>query len=190
VKKKTIFLDRDGTIIVDKGYLADPAGVVLLPNAVKGMKLLLDNNFRIIVTTNQSGIARKYLTLKTLAAIHRNMKQQLARHGIKVAEIYYCPHGPHDSCKCRKPEPGMALKAKRKYGINLAETYGAGDKVRDVEFIKNFGGKGILVLTGLGKKERKLLKGLPRKSQPDFIAKDLYDMARWILQQQATDAHG
>ena len=151
---KAIFLDRDGTIIEEKEYLSDPDKVILVLNTIPALQLLQEMGFKLIVTTNQSGVARKIFNKDKLYEIHNKLKSLLTLNGIYLDAIYYCPHHPEQNCKCRKPKAGMAFGAKRRFNIDLRSSFSIGDKLSDVQFGKNFGGKGILVLTGYGKKEK------------------------------------
>ncbi len=173
-KNLAVFIDRDGTLIEDKGYLSDPGQVQFIPKSIDALKLLKNHNFKLIVITNQSGIARKYLTLKQLKKIHEKIVNILALNNVKLDAIYFCPHHPDQNCFCRKPNIKLALKAARRFNIDLKRSFAVGDKITDVLFAKKFGGKGILVLTGFGKKNK-------LKPRPDYIAKDFYSAAKWVI---------
>jgi D-glycero-D-manno-heptose 1,7-bisphosphate phosphatase len=182
VSNRAVFLDRDGTIIEEKGYLSDPDKVILELNTIPALKLLKENGFRLFVTTNQSGIARKYFQEGQLFEIHGKLKTLLSLNRIDLDGIFYCPHGPEDDCNCRKPKIGMALGAQRKFNIDLKSSYSIGDKLTDIQFAKNFGGKGVLVLTGFGKQENLKLKEKDNTINPDFVANDIYEAAKWVVQ--------
>jgi D-glycero-D-manno-heptose 1,7-bisphosphate phosphatase len=130
---KAVFLDRDGTIIEDRDYLADPEGVVLLPGVVEGLRRLREAGYLLVVVTNQSGAARGYFTETDIHGIHDELAKQLVAEGIALDAFYYCPHGPTDGCRCRKPLPGMTLQAAAEWNIDLAASVTIGDKLRDVE---------------------------------------------------------
>lgn len=176
-------IDRDGTLIEDKGYLADPAGAVLLPRAARALALLEQEGVAAVLATNQSGVARGYFDESAIHAVHARMEELLAAEGARLQGIHYSTafaeaddprfHGDLDT---RKPGPGMARRAAAQLGVEDAPLYAVGDKVADVEFGANAGGTGILVLTGEG--EASAAK-LPTGSAP--IVPDLYDAARWIL---------
>lgn len=129
--RKAIFLDRDGTLIEDRGYLADPEGVVLLSGAGDALRLLQDAGYLLIVVTNQSGIGRGYFTLEAMHTVNARMNELLAEHGVTIDDIRYCPHGPDDGCACRKPLPGMLCDAAEAHGIDLAQSAMIGDQPRD-----------------------------------------------------------
>lgn len=130
---KAVFLDRDGTINVDFGYVCRPQDLVFLPGAVEAMRLFRQAGYLLIVVTNQSGIARGYYTLEEVEAFHREMIRQLRYEGVELNDILICPHGPQDGCRCRKPSPMLVLEALKKYDIDPARSYLLGDKESDVE---------------------------------------------------------
>jgi histidinol-phosphate phosphatase family protein len=138
---KAVFLDRDGTIARDVPYCSRPEDFELLPGATEGIKLLNEHGFKVVVVTNQSGIARGYFTERTLAEIHDKMITQLAEHGAHVDAIYYCPHHPDDNCDCRKPKPRMVFQAARDLDIDLSQSYVIGDSEMDVELARQAGCK-------------------------------------------------
>src|SRR5271154_5158737 len=111
--RRLVLIDRDGTIIIDKVYLSDPDGIEFAPGAIEGLRLLREAGFALALITNQSGIARGYFDAATLERIHDRLQSMLAAEGLVLEAIYVCPHGPDDKCDCRKPAPGMALRAMR-----------------------------------------------------------------------------
>jgi D-glycero-D-manno-heptose 1,7-bisphosphate phosphatase len=125
-------LDRDGTIIVDKIYLADPEQIEFAPGVVEGLHSLRDAGVRFILITNQSGIARGYFTEDTLAQIHTRLCDLLMREGVRLEGIYHCPHGPEDDCSCRKPKPGLVRAAMSDFGFNPADAVLIGDSAADM----------------------------------------------------------
>lgn len=140
-----VMLDRDGTINVDKHYLADPAGLDLLPGAVEGLVKLRDAGAVLCIVTNQSGIGRGYFDRTTADSINDALAEMLKPHGIHFAHIALCPHAPDEACDCRKPAPGMALECAQATGLALAESWVIGDKASDVGLANNTGGRGILI---------------------------------------------
>lgn len=138
-------LDRDGTIIEDEHYLADPAHIRFCAGAVAGLTLLRDAGFRLAVITNQSGIARGYLSEQTLELIHVRLAAMLALHGIVLDAIYHCPHGPDDGCDCRKPLPGMIERAAAELDFGPDDAVVFGDAHRDMLAAQAFGALGIQV---------------------------------------------
>ena len=172
-----VLLDRDGTILAEKNYLASVNQVELLPGSLDGLRMLKDAGFGLIVVTNQSGIARGKLTVGTLEAIHAEMDRKLAAGGVRLDGLYYCPHGPDEGCQCRKPMPELARRAAADFGFDLREAFVIGDKPADVELGRNCGARTILVRTGYGREHEDTVKA-------DLVADDLVDAARYILRQQ------
>lgn len=166
-----IFLDRDGTINHDKNYLSDEKDLILYKNIEKPLHKFKEMGFKIIIVTNQSGIARKYFTITKLKQINSKLVSMLKKLNVEIDGIYYCPHGPNDTCNCRKPKIGMALQASKELNIDLTKSYMIGDSIRDYLFGYNFGGKGILVLTGHGKKQFTKVKD--EKQKPLAVVKNL-----------------
>lgn len=175
--RRGVFLDRDGTIIQERGYLSDPETIELIPGATRAICLINRLGLAAVVVSNQSGVARGYVTLAQVEAIDRRLRLLLEQEGAFLDGMYYCPHLPADGCTCRKPEPGMLQKAAEELQIDLPGSYLAGDKTADIDTIHRVGGKGILVLTGYGRGEQ---GGIP----PDFVARDLLEAAYWILLQE------
>jgi D-glycero-D-manno-heptose 1,7-bisphosphate phosphatase len=174
-----VFLDRDDTLIRDKGYLNDPEQVEILPGAADAVRALNQAGIPVIIITNQSGIARGLLDEDTLKAIHARLLADLSAQAARIDAIYYCPHHPEGtweeyrvSCSCRKPEPGLLLMAADTFGLDLRRCYMVGDKSIDIETIHRVGGKGILL--GRGKK-------ITMDDSPDHIAEGLLDAVHWIL---------
>jgi D-glycero-D-manno-heptose 1,7-bisphosphate phosphatase len=174
-----VFLDRDDTIIRDPGYLSDPAGIDILPGAAEAICVLNESGIPSIIITNQSGIARGFFTEETLEAIHKRLTDLLAGQGAKIDAIYSCPHHPEGireeyriACTCRKPQPGLLLRAAEDFGLDLMHCYLVGDKPIDIETIHKVGGKGILVGAG---------KDLALKTKADFMAASIKDAVHWIL---------
>lgn len=139
-KRRAAFLDRDGTVLKSVAYyLTRPSEVELEPGAAQALRLLRQNGFLIIIVTNQAGVAKGLLSEETLAEIHRTMRQKLAQEGAHVDAIYYCPHHPEGlikrysgECDCRKPKPGLLLRAARELNIDLKHSVLIGDAERDI----------------------------------------------------------
>lgn len=178
-KAPAVFLDRDGTVNHEKGYLNDEKDLKLYSYAVKSILKLQKAGFKTVIITNQSGIARGYFTEKKLLVIHKTLLKMLKDAGVKIDGIYYCPHGTDDVCECRKPKTGMAVQAAKDLNIDLKRSYVVGDSIRDYKMGYNFGGKGILVLTGHGKKQVQNIKN--EKQKPLAVSKNLYDAVKVIL---------
>ena len=144
--RPAVFLDRDGTIIEDVGFLHTPLELRLLPGAARAITVLREVGFLVVIVSNQSGIARGYLTEEGLGEIHSALRDELRAHGTDVDAIYYCPHLPDGTvgeyareCECRKPSPGMLLRAARELSIDLSSSFAVGDSERDVLAGRNAG---------------------------------------------------
>ena len=172
-----MFLDRDGTINYDTNYVNHPDQLELLPGAAEGIQLLNQNNILTVVASNQSGVARGYLTIKTLEAIHRRLKVLLKRQGASLDALYYCPYHPEEKHPGRKPGIGMALAAQKEFGIDLSRSYMIGDSQSDMEFARNLRAKKILVLSGKSTGREAWVK----KAGVDCLAQNLLGAALWVV---------
>jgi histidinol-phosphate phosphatase family protein len=170
-----VFIDRDGTMARDVTYCSRPEDFDLFPTTARAVKLLRDYGFKVIVVTNQSGVARGYFSEEMLAGIHRKMEKELAAEGALLDGIYYCPHHPDGGCSCRKPKPGMALRAAADHDIDLERSFVVGDLPADVEL-----GRAVHCRTVLISDKENVEKG---PGSPDYIASDLYQAARWVVGQ-------
>lgn len=139
------FLDRDGTIIIDKVYLSTPEGIDFADGVIEGLKLLRDNGFGLIIITNQSGIGRGYFDVFQLDQIHKELLERLRQHGIDILKIYYCPHKPNDNCSCRKPMPGMINDALLDFDIDRVRAVFIGDSDADMGAARAAGIMGIKI---------------------------------------------
>jgi D-glycero-D-manno-heptose 1,7-bisphosphate phosphatase len=150
---KLAILDRDGVINHDSdAFIKSPDEWVALPGSLEAMARLSRAGWRVVIASNQSGIARGLFSMDTLNAIHTKMHEQLAAAGGKVDAIVICPHGPDDNCLCRKPRPGMFHDIARRFDIDLAQVPAVGDSLRDLQAAKEAGCAPWLVLTGKGEK--------------------------------------
>ena len=174
-QNKAIFLDRDGVINKEVSYLSDPEKFEFIEGSIEALKILKQKRFLLIIITNQAGIAKGFFTKETLTAIHNKMKRILKKNSIQLDDIYYCPHHPEfsGSCDCRKPNPGMILKAQSKYNINLTKSYMVGDTLKDIQTGIAARCKTVLVLTGYGNEEQKKIGTIA----PDMIFKNLKEFA-------------
>lgn len=177
--RPAVFIDRDGTLIQERKYLADPDGVKLVPGVPDALRALRDAGYALIVTTNQSGIARGYYTEDDYRAVARRLDRILEGEGAPVDATYHCPHHPEfdGPCECRKPGTGMHERAAREHGLDPARSWFLGDKVKDVLPARSLGGEGILVRTGFGAEEE------PRLPEGFRVADDLPGAARIILRE-------
>jgi D-glycero-D-manno-heptose 1,7-bisphosphate phosphatase len=155
--RRAVFLDRDGTINVEKDYLHRCDDFAFIPGAPEAIRRLKDAGFLVIVVTNQSGVARGYFDEAAVHALHEHIQQQLAGYGARIDAFYHCPHHPIEGvggfridCDCRKGSPGMLLQAAREYGLALDKSFMIGDKFADIEAGRAAGCRAILVRTGYG----------------------------------------
>lgn len=158
---RAAFLDRDGTINVDKGYISSPREIELIPGAAQGIRLLNGAGYTVFGVSNQSGVARGFFGIEEVLAVNRRVMELLSPEGAYIREILYCPHHPRGIvpeysivCECRKPLPGMVDAARQKHGFALAETIVIGDKICDVELGRNIAARTALVDTGFGAEEK------------------------------------
>jgi len=179
MSKRAVFLDRDGTININVNYLDSPDNFKMYKGVAEGIKLLNENNFLIIVITNQSGIARGFFSKKTLENIHKKMIEELKEKGAKVDAIYYCPHHPDDNCDCRKPRTGLLKKAVENFDISTVSSYFIGDRMLDVEAGYKIGCKTILVPEDKEKVKKEMKE---YKIEPDYICDNFYSGVLWILE--------
>jgi len=187
---KAVFLDRDGTINEEMGYVNHLDRFILLPHVGQAIRLLNDHQFKTVVVTNQSGVARGYFPERLVHLTHRKMEELLRQEGASLDGIYYCPHHPdagnppyRQKCNCRKPATGLIEKAVTDLDIDCSKSYVVGDRGADVEFAHRIGARGILVLTGFGKGEWEYSRESWRV-MPDHVARDLYEAVEWILLQR------
>jgi D-glycero-D-manno-heptose 1,7-bisphosphate phosphatase len=175
--RRAVFLDRDGTLIEDGIYLSDPERVVLLPGTAAALSDLRDAGFMLVVVTNQSGIARGLFSEDDYHAVAQRLDDVLAEAGSPADATMYCPHHPDfgPACECRKPATGMNRQAAAELGLDLADSYYVGDRVRDVAPARELGGVGVLVRTGYGGDEA------ARVAAGTAVVDDLGGAARLIL---------
>lgn len=183
----TVFIDRDGTINLDAGYINDPDNFVMYPYAPQAVRMFNESGFLAVVITNQAGIGRGFFTIETMNLIHKKMNAIFDAQGAKIDGLYYCPHQigakipEYDvDCRCRKPYTGMIEQAFAELPIDKSRTYFIGDKYSDMETGFNAGSKTIMVKTGYGKGEL-LQKSHKWARKPDAVCETLLDAARLIL---------
>ena len=148
--KKAVFLDRDGTLIVERNYLSSPDQVEILPGVAEGLKLLAEAGFLLVIVTNQSGVGRGYFTIERVAEVHDRMFTLLGLDRSFFAGVYICPHAPAEQCICRKPLPELAFRAAQEHNIDLANSWMIGDKPADINLARAAGTRAVLVRTGYG----------------------------------------
>jgi len=186
MKNKAVFIDRDGTINLDVHYLDNPDKFEMYLGVQIGVKKLQENGFKIIVITNQSGIARGYFTEEQLSGIHERMKQEFETFDVTLDGIYYCPHHPDDKCNCRKPHTGLFEKAIQEHNIDVEKSYVLGDKILDIGAGKKIGVKTVLIPEPHVRQEFLSQKN-EWKYHPDYIADDFKDAVEWILKIKGND---
>jgi len=209
---RAVFLDRDGTVSEEIGYIGPEAMAkyALIPGAAEGIRRLRAAGYLAVLVTNQSGVARGYYAEAQVHAVHARLAELLAGQGTALDMVRYCPHHPRPlsapdngemapgmraaqpvaavavGCACRKPKPGMALDAARELGLDLAQSWVVGDKAADLGLAANAGCRGILVLTGYGVSTLAKLRAEGR--EPAWVARDLAQAAEMILAQDREDA--
>jgi len=180
-KTPAVFLDRDGTLIRDVGYLNRPDQVEILPRVAEAIRLLREQGFLLVVVTNQSAVARGRLTEEDLGRIHGALNARLAQDGAQLDGIYYCPHHPtegvgpyHVECDCRKPNTGMIVKAVSDLGLDPSSSYVVGDKTSDMELAERIGAKGVRIAS-------QLVVGGDSPAPKYPVVADLWQAAEWIV---------
>ena len=185
---RAVFLDRDGVIIRQKEVVCKPGQMKILKNSDKAIKLLNELGFHVVVVTNQPQIAKNQCTVMDVKRINKLLKEKLAKRNAKIDAMYFCPHHPEKhhkdiapdrrkyriKCRCRKPNIGMLLQAKKRFKLNLPSGYIIGDRTVEIQTGKNAGCKSILLKTGYAGRDKKY------NTKPNFICKDLYSAAKLI----------
>ncbi|MFA5322206.1 MAG: HAD family hydrolase [Smithella sp.] len=191
MKKNTaVFLDRDGTINEEVGYLDSLDKLKIIPCAYEAIRLINKSGMKTVVISNQSGVARGLFTEDFVRQTNDYLQTILSREEAYINNFYYCPHHPTEGtvpyrrvCDCRKPAPGMLVRAAQDLNIDLAKSYLIGDRLNDMEAAKKAGVKGILVRTGYGSELQQ--QDVPDKAtpenKPDFVAADILGAVKWIL---------
>ncbi|MDD2863847.1 MAG: D-glycero-beta-D-manno-heptose 1,7-bisphosphate 7-phosphatase [Methylococcales bacterium] len=177
--KKYILLDRDGVINQDSDeFIKSPDEWLPLEKSLDAIALLNQNGYKVVVITNQSGLARGYFNKKTLNSIHAKMRDEAAKVGGEIEAIYFCPHQASDDCKCRKPKAGLLKQFASDYDVDLAEIYFIGDSLRDIQAAQAGGAMPVLVKTGNG---AKTLQENPQFLTSLLIFENLYDAAKSLI---------
>jgi len=191
--RPAVFLDRDGTVNEQMGYINHISRFHLLPDAARAIKLLNDNNIPVIVVSNQSGLARGYFPEELLEEVNARMDKLLAEQGASIDGLYFCPHHPEakeekfrQTCNCRKPKIGMLLQAADELKLDLAKSFMVGDRWSDIKCAHKAGCTPILVLTGYGKGDHQYI-GPVQEIQPAHTSENLYNAVEWILQRIEKD---
>jgi D-glycero-D-manno-heptose 1,7-bisphosphate phosphatase len=180
--RRAVFLDRDGTIAEEVGYLNHASRFRMFPFVAAAIHRLNEAGFPVIVVTNQSGVGRGYFPESLVHTVNQLMTQQLADVGARIDAIYYCPHVSTENCGCRKPKTGMLERAAHELSLDLQRSFVIGDRHGDMELARNARARSILVRTGYGEGEL-AWHAANWPAQPDFVAADLAQAADWILRQ-------
>jgi D-glycero-D-manno-heptose 1,7-bisphosphate phosphatase len=185
--RQAVFIDRDGTLNEDIGYVSRPEELVLYPWSAAAVRLINESGLFAVVITNQSGIARGMYTEKILADIHDTMIKELGRQGARIDAVYYCPHHPDVGnhryrleCDCRKPQPGLLKAAARDHDLDLARSFVIGDKASDIKLAEHTGARAALVLTGYGRETLAHPERWP--CRPEIVAENVLEAVRRILE--------
>ncbi|MBL7996625.1 D-glycero-beta-D-manno-heptose 1,7-bisphosphate 7-phosphatase [bacterium] len=185
-KHSAVFIDRDGTLNVEKDYVHKIEDFEFIPGAKEAIRLLNDNQIKVIVISNQSGIARGYYTPNDVHLLHDYIQRELRKEKAQIDAFFYCPHHPDGTvdefrkiCDCRKPAPGMLLQAEQKLNIDLQSSYVIGDNLSDIKLQEEVPVKTILVRTGHGNKALEELQ--KKKIRPDRIEENLLDAVNHII---------
>ena len=195
MKRRAVFIDRDGTISEEVGYLDHPSRFRLLPRAAEAIRLLNESDWLAIVVTNQAGVARGYFPEEMIHVVHDRMKEELESAGARLDAIYYCAHHPtigeppyRLDCDCRKPKPGMIHRALKDFDVDLSQSWVIGDRYVDVELARNAGARSALVMTGYGRGEWEQWRD-SWQTEPELVAEDLLEAVLKIAEQPARVAH-
>jgi D-glycero-D-manno-heptose 1,7-bisphosphate phosphatase len=188
-KRRAVFIDRDGTISEEVGYVNHPSRYRVFPYAAEAIRQLNEAGWLAILVTNQAGVARGYFTEDVIGAVHGLLTQELERGGARLDAIYYCPHHPsvgeppyRFDCDCRKPRPGLIRRAAVDLDIDLAASWMVGDRYSDTELARNAGTRAALVLSGYGRGEWEYQRAAWRH-QPDLVAENLLEAVRTITKE-------
>lgn len=181
MKRRAVFIDRDGTLSEEVGYINHPSRFLLFPYAAGAVKLLNDHEWLAVIITNQAGVARGYFDEAMIQTVHDNLKRDLQFAGARIDGIYYCAHHPsvgeppyRQDCDCRKPKPGLIKRAATDLNIDVQQSWMIGDRYSDIELARNAGVRSALVLSGYGRGEWESQRS-SWQHQPDLIAENLFE---------------
>ena len=190
MKRPAVFIDRDGTISEEVGYINHPSRFRVFPYAASAIKLLNDQGWLAVIITNQAGVARGYFSESMIETVHNNLQQELRDEGARVDAIYYCAHHPtvgeppyRQECDCRKPKPGLITRATKDLDIAVEQSWMIGDRYGDIELASNAGLRAALVLSGYGRGEWENQRSF-WKHQPDLVAENLLEAVESILRSE------
>lgn len=180
--RPAVFLDRDGTVSEEVGYLNHISRFRMLSGVPAAIRKLNDAGLPVVVVTNQSGVGRGYFPESVVHEVHERMLSELHTFGARLDGVYYCPHVGADECGCRKPKAGMLQRAASELRLDLKKSFVVGDRGGDVAMAHRAGCKSVLVRTGFGEGEL-AWHAAKWPHQPDFVAKDLTEAVQWILRE-------
>ncbi len=189
-KNLAIFLDRDGTINEEVGYLDSMEKLQIIPAAFEAIRLINQSGMKAVVISNQAGVAKGYFSEKFVRKINGQIQSAMLERGALIDRFYFCPHHPSEGndpyriiCNCRKPEPGLLHQAAADLDIDLNRSYLIGDRLRDVETAHRAGAKGVLVMTGYGQDLMRQTgpDQANELNQPEHVAQNILEAVRWIL---------
>jgi D-glycero-D-manno-heptose 1,7-bisphosphate phosphatase len=193
MSRRAIFMDRDGTVCEEMGYVNHLSRSRLLPRSLEAIRLANESGWLVVIATNQSGVARGLFAEELVQAVHRQLRERAEAAGARIDALYFCPHHPREGappwradCDCRKPKPGMLERAAREHGIDLARSWMVGDGFPDIEAGHAAGARVVQVLTGYG---RGLVEHHQHefRSRPEHTAEDLLDAVRFIIARDRED---
>jgi D-glycero-D-manno-heptose 1,7-bisphosphate phosphatase len=187
MKRRAVFMDRDGTISEEVGYVNHPARYRVFPYAAEAVRMLKEAGWLAILVTNQAGVARGYFTEEVLGSVHEILTSELERRGARLDAIYYCAHHPtvgeapyRLDCDCRKPKPGLITRAAADFEIDLAQSWMIGDRYSDIELARNAHVNAAFILSGYGRGEWEYQRAA-WKHEPDMVAEDLLEAVGRIV---------
>jgi D-glycero-D-manno-heptose 1,7-bisphosphate phosphatase len=185
--KRAVFIDRDGTISEEVGYVNHVSRYRVLPFAAEAVRTLNERGWLAVLVTNQAGVARGYFKEEMIGQVHSVLGEELARGGARLDAVYYCPHHPSVGeppyrldCDCRKPKPGLIQRAARELGLDLRRSWMVGDRYSDVELARNAGVRSAFVLTGYGRGEYEY-QSKAWEHHPDLVAENLLEAVQKIV---------
>ena len=194
MRRPAVFLDRDGTINEQMGYINHPSRFKILPGVAEAIKRLNENQFLAIVVSNQSGVARGYFPIELVHVIHDMMRDDLKKKSAHIDGIFFCPHYPRGAvkeytgeCECRKPQAGLIDQACRSFDIDMSRSYVVGDRYTDIQLAQRCDLKGVMVKTGYGLGDVTYVLPYQNTVKPAYIAEDLLDAVKWILEREKGD---
>ena len=185
--RKAVFIDRDGTISEEVGYINHPSRFRVFPYSAPAIKKLNENGWLAIVVTNQAGVARGYFSENLITEVHQKLKQELEENDAQLDAIFYCAHHPtvgeppyRADCDCRKPKPGLVHQAASQFDVDLDQSWMVGDRYSDIELARNAGLRSAFVLSGYGRGEWEHQR-IDWQQQPDLVAENLLEAVEAII---------